>query len=226
MIELAGADTDSDVFDSVVEVLFALPDSVATRVDRVMAATTGLRSPSITASTGARTRPAKGPRILTTTVGSYPVPDWLAALPSEQAVMVALRERPPLLTVTVTQAQSSLPAVTRSLDPQGAATYLLQRERQATGAAKDLVRGDLALSDVVVGTPGRLLDLARRALQIAAGGLARRARVNENGSDETIFLGPLMELVEAGITPAERKLELFHGAWGGNVDPVFREFAY
>ena len=71
-----------------------------------------------------------------------------------------------------------------------------------------------------------VLDLARRALQIAAGGLARRARVNENGSDETIFLGPLMELVEAGITPAERKLELFHGAWGGNVDPVFREFAY
>lgn len=29
--------------------------------------------------------------ILTTTVGSYPVPDWLAALPSEQAVMDATR---------------------------------------------------------------------------------------------------------------------------------------
>ncbi|MGH8021815.1 MAG: cobalamin-independent methionine synthase II family protein [Opitutaceae bacterium] len=34
--------------------------------------------------------PAK-PRILTTTVGSYPVPDWLAALPSEQAVIDATR---------------------------------------------------------------------------------------------------------------------------------------
>ncbi len=31
------------------------------------------------------------PSILTTTVGSYPVPDWLAALPSEQAVMDATR---------------------------------------------------------------------------------------------------------------------------------------
>ena len=30
-------------------------------------------------------------RILTTTVGSYPVPDWLAALPSEQAVIDATR---------------------------------------------------------------------------------------------------------------------------------------
>jgi 5-methyltetrahydropteroyltriglutamate--homocysteine methyltransferase len=31
------------------------------------------------------------PRILTTTVGSYPVPDWLAALPSEQAQIDATR---------------------------------------------------------------------------------------------------------------------------------------
>ena len=31
------------------------------------------------------------PRILTTTVGSYPVPDWLAALPSEQALIDATR---------------------------------------------------------------------------------------------------------------------------------------
>jgi 5-methyltetrahydropteroyltriglutamate--homocysteine methyltransferase len=31
------------------------------------------------------------PRILTTTVGSYSIPDWLAALPSEQAVIDATR---------------------------------------------------------------------------------------------------------------------------------------
>ncbi len=31
------------------------------------------------------------PRILTTTVGSYPIPDWLAALPSEQALTDATR---------------------------------------------------------------------------------------------------------------------------------------
>lgn len=34
---------------------------------------------------------ASCPRILTTTVGSYPVPDWLAAAPSEQAVIDATR---------------------------------------------------------------------------------------------------------------------------------------
>src|SRR5213075_1210056 len=31
------------------------------------------------------------PRILTTTVGSYPVPDWLATLPSEQSLLDATR---------------------------------------------------------------------------------------------------------------------------------------
>src|SRR5690348_496341 len=34
---------------------------------------------------------ASSPRILTTTVGSYPIPDWLAALPSEQARLDATR---------------------------------------------------------------------------------------------------------------------------------------
>ena len=34
---------------------------------------------------------ADTPRILTTTVGSYPVPNWLAALPSEQAIIDATR---------------------------------------------------------------------------------------------------------------------------------------
>jgi len=36
----------------------------------------------------------------------------------------------------------------------------------------------------------------------------------------------MIEIVQANQTPAERKLELFHGAWNGRVDPVFREFAY
>lgn len=37
------------------------------------------------------TREKAMPRIQTTTVGSYPVPDWLAALPSEQALVDATR---------------------------------------------------------------------------------------------------------------------------------------
>ncbi|WP_189450665.1 glutamate--cysteine ligase [Cognatilysobacter xinjiangensis] len=73
---------------------------------------------------------------------------------------------------------------------------------------------------------GTALDLAREALKISAAGLKRRARLNAHGADESIFLEPLVEIVESGVTAAERKLELFEGAWGGSVDPVFREFAY
>lgn len=69
-------------------------------------------------------------------------------------------------------------------------------------------------------------ELAAETLKIATHGLKRRARLNNSGADESIFLEPLIEIVEANQTPAERKLELFHGPWNGSVDPVFREFAY
>nr|WP_220486519.1 glutamate--cysteine ligase [Luteimonas sp. MC1782] len=73
---------------------------------------------------------------------------------------------------------------------------------------------------------GTVRDLAQRALEIASAGLARRARLNEDGQDETRFLEPLVEYVMANETPAERKLALYHGEWAGNIDRVFREFAY
>jgi glutamate--cysteine ligase len=108
----------------------------------------------------------------------------------------------------------------------------------ALDAAWDLVKGfSLAERNALRdGVPGRALklpfrgetvrELALRALEISGNGLKRRARRNLNGADETIFLEPLIEFAEANQTPAERKLELFHGAWNGSVDPVFREFAY
>jgi glutamate--cysteine ligase len=73
---------------------------------------------------------------------------------------------------------------------------------------------------------GTVRDLAIEALKIAGQGLARRNRLNASGASEAVFLEPLIEFAQANQTPAERKLELFHGAWGGDVDRVFREFAY
>jgi glutamate--cysteine ligase len=73
---------------------------------------------------------------------------------------------------------------------------------------------------------GTLRDIAVEALKISAHGLRQRARINREGADESIFLTPLIEIVEANETPAERKLALFNGPWNGSVDPVFREFLY
>jgi cellulose biosynthesis protein BcsQ len=51
------------------------------------------------------------------------------------------------------------PTVVWDLDPQGAATYLLRRESQETDAAKELIRGQTPLRDVVVATAHDRLDL-------------------------------------------------------------------
>ncbi len=74
---------------------------------------------------------------------------------------------------------------------------------------------------------GTVLDVARQMVAIARKGLSARARFNRMGDgDETHFLNPLQQIVDSGVTPAERKLELFHGKWGGSVKPIYDEFAY
>jgi glutamate--cysteine ligase len=69
-------------------------------------------------------------------------------------------------------------------------------------------------------------DLAAECLAIARKGLAKRERLDAQGSDETVYLAPLEEIVERGTTAAELLLEKFHGPWDGTVDPVFEEYAY
>ncbi|GAB3510303.1 glutamate--cysteine ligase [Pseudoxanthomonas daejeonensis] len=69
-------------------------------------------------------------------------------------------------------------------------------------------------------------ELAVEALKISSAGLRRRAARNGDGIDETRFLDPLIEIAESGQTAAERKLELFNGAWNGDIDRIFGEFAY
>jgi cellulose biosynthesis protein BcsQ len=61
--------------------------------------------------------------------------------------------------VAYRSAAEDWPTVLWDLDPQGAATYLLRQEPQATGAAKELIRGDTALRDVVVATEHERFDL-------------------------------------------------------------------
>ena len=108
----------------------------------------------------------------------------------------------------------------------------------ALDAAWDLVK-DFSLAErhalrdgvpkYALGLPfrnGTVCDLAREAVKIAVAGLQRRAMRNSQGVDESRFLDELIEIVESGKTPAERKLALFHGDWRGSVDPLFGEYAY
>jgi cellulose biosynthesis protein BcsQ len=56
-------------------------------------------------------------------------------------------------------ASEDWPTVLWDLDSQGAATYLLRREPKIDGGAKQLVRGDLPLAEIVVATDHPRLDL-------------------------------------------------------------------
>ena len=69
-------------------------------------------------------------------------------------------------------------------------------------------------------------DVAREVLDIAQAGLARRAAMDGAGNNECGFLNTLQEVVDKGITPAERKLALFDSEWNGSIDEVYRQCAY
>jgi glutamate--cysteine ligase len=74
---------------------------------------------------------------------------------------------------------------------------------------------------------GRLVrDVAAEVLSYSRAGLARRGRKGCKGRDESSFLDVLEEIVEAGRTPADDLLALYHGPWKGDIDRVFRDFAY
>jgi glutamate--cysteine ligase len=108
----------------------------------------------------------------------------------------------------------------------------------ALTAAEKVVRDELTavnLQDVRAAVPaqgldtpwgqGKLRDLLPRLLAIAEGGLAARVGRNAAGDDERIYLEPLREIADGGPTQAEHWLARYHGAWAGDVRPIFTEAA-
>jgi glutamate--cysteine ligase len=73
---------------------------------------------------------------------------------------------------------------------------------------------------------GTLVEPIREMLKISASGLKARQRVDCEGNDERVFLEPLIELAQAGRSPAQFKLDLYHGRWQGRIGPLFGEYAF
>ena len=82
----------------------------------------------------------------------------------------------------------------------------------------------LGLSSLIRGRT--LKSIALEVLEMASSGLSARNRLNSTGENETGFLETLFANVEMGITPAEKKLALYHGRWNRSVDPLFTEAIY
>jgi glutamate--cysteine ligase len=93
-----------------------------------------------------------------------------------------------------------------------------ERERLRTEVPR------LGLKAEIAGRP--LRDVARDVLALSRAGLARRALRDAAGADETRYLDPLDAIVASGRTPAEEALDQYRGAWGGSVEPAFRDCVF
>ncbi len=110
-------------------------------------------------------------------------------------------------------------------------------DEAARDAALDLCKGwsrddrvGLRRDAFVHGLKGKVAgrtiqDVAKDFIAIAAQGLKARARI-ENGEDERVYLAPLSEIAESGVTPAERLLDLYNGPWQGDASRAYQATAY
>ena len=74
---------------------------------------------------------------------------------------------------------------------------------------------------------GRTLrDVALDLLEIAAGGLKRRAAAGGFAADECAFLDVLWQIARSGRTQADTLLDAYTNRWGENLSQIFREFHY
>jgi glutamate--cysteine ligase len=72
----------------------------------------------------------------------------------------------------------------------------------------------------------KLRELALQVIDIARGGLHRRARRDTCGEDETHFVDPLFTIAGSGKTLAEQLLAEYETEWHGNIDRVYAKHAY
>ena len=87
---------------------------------------------------------------------------------------------------------------------------------------RDVTR--LGLKAEVAGRSVR--DIAVDLVNIAKQGLKNRACFSGGMVDERGYLSELEDIADSGITPAERLLDLYHGAWQGDVKRIYADFAY
>ncbi len=94
-------------------------------------------------------------------------------------------------------------------------------------AERQQLRDDVPRMGLHAAIKGRpLREVAHDILQLSADGLRRRARLDEKGQDEAVYLAPLQRIVDSGETLAEVMIKQFTGEWHQSVQPAFAKYAY
>jgi len=94
--------------------------------------------------------------------------------------------------------------------------------------AREQLRRDVPKRALDAITPDgqSMREFAGEVLDIASGGLTRRAMLNSAGDNEGGFLDPLRDVVATGMTPADRLLHKYETEWDGNVSHIYEEFSF
>jgi glutamate--cysteine ligase len=66
-------------------------------------------------------------------------------------------------------------------------------------------------------------EMAKDILEISRAGLNARAKMNSHGENETVFLQELDRIAETGQSNADRLIDLFNGAWDGDITRTYKE---
>jgi glutamate--cysteine ligase len=90
-------------------------------------------------------------------------------------------------------------------------------ERQALRSAVPMLGLDAPIRNTTAQA------LAKEAVKLAAGGLARRGNLDAKGRDETLFLKELQEIADSGRTQAHHLLAKYNGPWKRDITRAFAE---
>lgn len=97
-----------------------------------------------------------------------------------------------------------------------------------TNADREAMRQSVRTLGLKTPVPGggSMQVLAKQVLALSRQGLRNRANLSTSGDDETGYLTELDEIAASGLTPADRLLARYYGAWNRDVRPIFAEEAY
>ena len=119
---------------------------------------------------------------------------------------------------------TALPALFAGLfyDPRRARSGAANSSRVGAPPPAQALRNDVPALALDATIEGRSLrEIGRDVLALAKRGLRRRARLDAQGRDESVFLAPLEAILEDGRTLAQQRLDAYNGGWRRSIDAAF-----
>ena len=99
--------------------------------------------------------------------------------------------------------------------------------RDWSAADRQKLRDDVPRLGLGASIDGQtLLEVGRDVVGLAKAGLKNRAMPDTLCADETQYLSPVEKIIDVGRSPAEELLDRYENEWQGDIDRVFKEYAF